>query len=111
MSRLLAYRPPLAAAALPEFLEWRALPGVESVVDGSYARSVSTSDGRGVVVLLRLDSAHAHVSLTVPGLDDAPLLAGFEQGARRLLDLDADPQAIDAGLAADPKLRSLVRRT
>ena len=42
--------------------------------------------------------------------DDVHLLAGVVQSARRLLDLDADPEAIDAALAADRAPLPLVRR-
>jgi len=111
LSLRLAYRPPLAWAPLLEFLERRAVPGVEQVADGTYSRSVRTGDRRGLVVRLTPRPAESLVSLGVGALDDVPLLAGIVQGARRLLDLDADPAAVDGGLGADPVLEPLVERT
>ncbi len=111
LSLRLAYRPPLAWAPLLEFLERRAVPGVEQVADGTYSRSVRTGDRCGLVVRLTPRPAESLVSLGVGALDDVPLLAGIVQGARRLLDLDADPAAVDGGLGADPVLEPLVERT
>jgi AraC family transcriptional regulator of adaptative response / DNA-3-methyladenine glycosylase II len=109
--RQLSYLRPLAADALLEFLEGRAIPGVESVADGSYARSVRTSDGRPALVSLRFESDAGSVSLTVDGLGEPERVDELEGGARRLLDLDADVAAIDRDLAHDPALGELVRRT
>jgi AraC family transcriptional regulator of adaptative response / DNA-3-methyladenine glycosylase II len=111
LSLRLAYRPPLAREALLDFLGRRAVPGVEQVDERGYARSVRTANGSGVVVRLEPRPDDAHVALSVEALGDVPALAGIVQGARRLLDLDADPSGIDAALGADPLLRPLVRRT
>jgi AraC family transcriptional regulator of adaptative response / DNA-3-methyladenine glycosylase II len=105
----LTFRPPLAFDALLEFLERRAVPGVEEVAGGVY-RSVVRADGRiGVVsaclspdgdaIVLELDEALADVA--------APVLAGVG----RVFDIDADPGTVDAALAADPRLRSSVAAT
>src|SRR5512147_52467 len=47
ISLRLAYRPPLHAAALLDFLAVRALPGVEEVRDGTYRRGVRLPHGAG----------------------------------------------------------------
>jgi AraC family transcriptional regulator of adaptative response / DNA-3-methyladenine glycosylase II len=111
LSVRLAYRPPLAWEPLLGFLRLRAVPGLEAVQGTDYARAVRTTDGAGRVVVLRPRPADGHVSLEVGDLGDVPLLAGIVQGARRLLDLDADPVGIDAALSADPVLKRLVHAT
>ncbi|NHW87680.1 DNA-3-methyladenine glycosylase 2, partial [Escherichia coli] len=47
----LAYRPPLHAAALLDFLARRALPGVDEVVDGTYRRGLRLPHGPAEVTL------------------------------------------------------------
>jgi AraC family transcriptional regulator of adaptative response / DNA-3-methyladenine glycosylase II len=102
----LPYRPPLAGEALIAFLALRATPGVEEVVGDVYRRVIAV-DGRTGVIAARLPPGCDEIELEV---DDAladviePVLAG----ARRIFDVDADAPAIDAALAADPRLRPLV---
>ncbi|MGK5443405.1 bifunctional transcriptional activator/DNA repair enzyme AdaA, partial [Micromonospora sp. URMC 105] len=96
----LAYRPPLHAAALLDFLALRALPGVEEVRDGTYRRGLRLPHGAAEVALT---PAAGHVSATLR-LADMRDLAPAVARCRRLLDLDADPQAVDETLAADPAL-------
>ncbi|MEU5787802.1 AlkA N-terminal domain-containing protein [Micromonospora purpureochromogenes] len=100
----LAYRPPLHAAALLDFLAVRALPGVEEVRDGTYRRGLRLPHG---VAEVALTPAAGHVSATLR-LADMRDLAPAVARCRRLLDLDADPQAIDETLAADPALAAAV---
>ncbi|WP_089021895.1 DNA-3-methyladenine glycosylase 2 family protein [Micromonospora coriariae] len=100
----LAYRPPLHARALLDFLSVRALPGVEEVRDGTYHRGLRLPHGAGEVALTPADG-HVAATLRLADLRDlAPAVAR----CRRLLDLDADPVAIDATLAADPALAPAV---
>ncbi|MFG1766194.1 DNA-3-methyladenine glycosylase 2 family protein [Micromonospora parva] len=96
----LAYRPPLHARALLDFLAVRALPGVEEVRDGTYHRGLRLPHGTGQVALTPADG---HVAATLR-LTDLRDLAPAVARCRRLLDLDADPVAIDATLAEDPAL-------
>ncbi|MEV1074293.1 DNA-3-methyladenine glycosylase 2 family protein [Micromonospora parva] len=100
----LAYRPPLHARALLDFLAVRALPGVEEVRDGTYHRGLRLPHGTGQVALTPADG---HVAATLR-LTDLRDLAPAVARCRRLLDLDADPVAIDATLAADPALAPVV---
>ncbi|MFG1872590.1 DNA-3-methyladenine glycosylase 2 family protein [Micromonospora arborensis] len=100
----LAYRPPLHAQALLDFLAVRALPGVDEVRDGTYHRGLRLPHGTGQVALTPADG-HVAATLRLVDLRDlAPAVAR----CRRLLDLDADPAAIDATLAADPALAPAV---
>ena len=100
----LTSRSPLASEDLLSFLGARAVPGVEQVAAGAYRRSVRTAAGSSVVTA-RLE--RDHVTLTVaPNVDTADL----REAARDAFDLDADTEAIDAVLTADPALRALVAR-
>ncbi|MEU9506807.1 AlkA N-terminal domain-containing protein [Micromonospora sp. NPDC048170] len=100
----LAYRPPLHAEALLDFLALRALPGVEEVRDGTYRRGLRLPHGPGEAALTPADG---HVTATLR-LTDMRDLAPAVARCRRLLDLDADPTAVDDTLAADPALARAV---
>ncbi|WP_412737446.1 DNA-3-methyladenine glycosylase 2 family protein [Krasilnikovia sp. MM14-A1259] len=100
----LAYRPPLHAAALLGFLAARALPGVEECDGTTYRRGLSLPHGAATATLIPADR---WVSATL-SLADVRDLAPAVSRCRRLLDLDADPAAVDATLAADPALHAAV---
>ncbi len=102
----LAYRPPLDAPVLLEFLAARALPGVEEVADGAYRRALRLPHGFGVAAIRPLPE-HVEATLRLADLRDlGPAVAR----CRRLFDLDADPTAVDAVLAADPALAAEVAK-
>jgi AraC family transcriptional regulator of adaptative response / DNA-3-methyladenine glycosylase II len=106
----LRHRAPLDAAGLLAFLGARAVPGVEAwgPASGAYRRVLALPHGPGVAQLVPSDAdAHIHCELRLSDLRD---LAAAVQRCRRLLDLDADPVAVDDALAADPLLQPLVRR-
>jgi AraC family transcriptional regulator, regulatory protein of adaptative response / DNA-3-methyladenine glycosylase II len=105
----LAYRPPLHAPALLEFLAARAIEGVEigAVEVGgarSYARAMALPHGVASAVLTPRDG---FVSATLR-LSDVRDLAPAVARCRRLLDLDADPVAVDGTLGEDPALAPAV---
>ncbi|MFD6755669.1 DNA-3-methyladenine glycosylase 2 family protein [Micromonospora gifhornensis] len=100
----LAYRPPLHAPALLEFLALRTLPGVDEVRDGTYRRGLRLPHGTGAVALTPADG---HVAATLR-LTDLRDLAPAVARCRHLLDLDADPVAVDQTLSADPALAAAV---
>ena len=111
----LAVPPPFAARRLLTFLGTRAVPGLEYVAARTYGRSVRTAGSAGARLELTVDREEPAVRLRVTGFggaagatDGAPAPADVEPAARRLFDVDADPQAIDAVLAADPALAPLV---
>jgi AraC family transcriptional regulator, regulatory protein of adaptative response / DNA-3-methyladenine glycosylase II len=103
----LPYRSPLALDDLFAYLAGRATPGVESVEGSTYKRTVNLPGAKGVVSLTREDSGQLRLEAR---LDSVAGLTGIVRRARHLLDLDADPVAIGAHLAADPKLRKLIER-
>jgi AraC family transcriptional regulator of adaptative response / DNA-3-methyladenine glycosylase II len=92
---------------LLEFLGARAVPGVESWDGETYERALSLPNGHGTVAATLADG---YVAATLR-LTDWRDLAPAVQRMRRLLDLDADPIAIDDALAGDGALAPLVTRT
>ncbi|MFO6451139.1 MULTISPECIES: DNA-3-methyladenine glycosylase 2 family protein [unclassified Aeromicrobium] len=101
----LALRPPFQGAALLDWFAPRAIEGVERVDGDTYARVLNLPHGVGAVELT-LHDARVSAELELTDLRD---LAPAVQRCRRLLDLDADPAAIDEALsAADPLLAGLV---
>lgn len=105
----LAHRAPLEPGNLFGHLAATAVPGVEEWRDGAYRRTLRLPRGTGVVALHpATDRAGAHVAATLR-LSDLRDLPAAVARCRRLLDLDADPTAVDDALAEDPALAPLVR--
>lgn len=106
--RRLDYRPPLDWDSLLEFLAPRAIPGVESIEDGAYRRTVHIGSKKGTVRVERMrdrNALRAEVSLSL-----ASVLLDVKARLRALFDLDAHPTAVAEHLARDPKMREFVRR-
>jgi len=101
----LAYRRPLPLADLLEFLGRRAVAGVEHYSAGRYRRTVPLPHGYAIVELF---DAGDHIGCRLE-LNDRRDLSAAEYRCRRLLDLDANPQAIEAVLATDPALRAVLK--
>jgi AraC family transcriptional regulator, regulatory protein of adaptative response / DNA-3-methyladenine glycosylase II len=102
----LPYRAPLNHSELFEFLGRRAVPGIEEVNGKKYRRTLRLPHSPAVV---ELEAVSDYVRCELWLGDERDLAAAVER-CRRLLDLDADPEAIDSVLAADSLLRPLVRR-
>ena len=99
----LPYREPFDPGIF-DFLAVRAIPGVEEGTPHSYARTLRLAHGDA---RFRVDydaAAPGRPLLLTIGAVDLRDLASLLSRVRRLLDLDADPVAIDAALAADPRL-------
>ncbi|MHB8417699.1 MAG: AlkA N-terminal domain-containing protein [Myxococcales bacterium] len=106
LSLRLSYRPPLDWPSLLDFLARRVIPGVEQVEGSTYRRTFRSSAGPAALEVRPAASGHA-LTLTVPREAGRDLQRLVRQ-ARRLFDLDADPQAIAAVLGESPRLaRSL----
>jgi len=101
----LVHREPYAARELLGFLAMRAIPGLEDGTDPGVHRRVLTTAHGPAVVTVTPGSGHVTARLHLPDLVD---LGGVVARLRRLLDLDADPTAVDAALAGDPPLVPLV---
>jgi AraC family transcriptional regulator of adaptative response / DNA-3-methyladenine glycosylase II len=102
----LTARPPLDLDGLWGYLAGRLVPGVEELVDGVYRRTLDLPRGAGIVSLRRAGGA-VDAELR---LDDLRDLAAAVQRCRRLLDLDADPVAVDERLGGDEVLAPLVAK-
>ena len=102
----LDYRPPHDFAALLAFFAKRAIPGVERVDDSGYER-VFALDGN--VGSLRVDKrSRGNVLDLEVDIGDGTLLAQIETRVRRMFDLDADIEAINAHLGARRHLKRSV---
>ncbi|MFI0732152.1 AlkA N-terminal domain-containing protein [Streptomyces sp. NPDC021225] len=100
----LPFRAPLCPDNLFGHLVATAVPGVEEWRGGAYRRTLRLPYGHGVVAL-RPEPDHIACQLSLTDMRD---LAGAISRCRRLLDLDADPTAVDELLRTDPDLAPLV---
>lgn len=101
----LGYRPPYDWDAILAFLRARAIPGIEAVSSGRYARTIAIGGEPGVLVV---EPAHANLlraTVCTPNLGSLPAIIAR---VRRVFDLAADPRAIGADLSQDPMLAPLV---
>jgi len=100
----LPFRRPLNPDNLFGHLAATAIPGVEEVQGRTYRRTLRLPGGPGVVALTPV-ADHVAARLTLTDVRD---LTSAIARCRWLLDLDADPVAIDERLAADAALLPLV---
>ncbi|GEL24483.1 putative 3-methyladenine DNA glycosylase AlkA [Pseudonocardia sulfidoxydans NBRC 16205] len=98
----LPHRPPFDAAGVLAFLRDRAIDGVEALDGTRYRRTLRLPHGPATVALDLPDGAR-HVTATLRPTDPRDLGPAVAR-LRRLLDLDADPVAVDEVLGADPAL-------
>ena len=102
----LPVRAPFAYEGLFGHLAASAVPGCEEVRDGAYRRTLRLPTGNGIV---SLEPTPDHVRCLLV-LDDVRDLPTAIARCRRLLDLDADPEAVVDALSADPDLAPLVAK-
>jgi AraC family transcriptional regulator, regulatory protein of adaptative response / DNA-3-methyladenine glycosylase II len=107
ISLRLPCRPPLDLAGLLRFLAARVIPGVEEYADGAYRRALTLPHGGAGIVTLQADMTQTHVRCQLR-LEDLRDLNTAVQRCRRLLDLDAGPQAVSDLLGQDQLLGPLV---
>lgn len=102
----LRYRPPYDWPAMLDHLGARAVLGVEDVADGAYRRTVS-DDGSVGTVEVRHEPARNSLAVTVrfPSVRALPAILAR---VRRVFDVGADIETIDAHLSLDPFLARLV---
>jgi len=101
----LSYRAPYDWGAMLAFLSLRAIPGVETVRDGVYARTIAIGAGRGMISVRTTDADKLSVTVRFPDLTALPAIIAR---VRRVFDLAADPVTIGAHLSQDPTLAPLV---
>ena len=101
----LGYRPPYDWQAMLSFLRTRAIPGVEAVTEGRYARTIALGEARGVLVVEPAAENCLRATVSFPDLRRLPAIIAR---VRRVFDLAADPVTIGAHLGQDPALAPLV---
>jgi AraC family transcriptional regulator of adaptative response / DNA-3-methyladenine glycosylase II len=104
----LSYRPPYDWAYVCEFLAARAIPEIEKVEAGRYARVVSTPHGPAVIQVRQIACEDA-LELRVSGANKAALLQ-LSTTARRVFDLAADPFSMLSAFKRNSRLQPLISR-
>jgi AraC family transcriptional regulator of adaptative response / DNA-3-methyladenine glycosylase II len=102
----LPYREPMTVSAVLDFLGAHAIAGLETYENGVFTRVFAAPGGPALVSL----SPGDQVVLCRVRLHDTRDLVSVVSRARRLLDLDADPLAVDHVLGSDPVLAPLVAK-
>ncbi|MFI6931212.1 AlkA N-terminal domain-containing protein [Streptomyces sp. NPDC050287] len=100
----LPFRAPLNPDNLFGHLVATAVPGVEEWRDGAYRRTLRLPYGHGIVALTPRPD---HIACRLTLSDPRDLTVAISR-CRRMLDLDADPVAVDDQLRTDPVLAPLV---
>jgi AraC family transcriptional regulator, regulatory protein of adaptative response / DNA-3-methyladenine glycosylase II len=104
----LDFRPPLAWDSLLTYLRTRAIPGVESVDETHYRRTVEIDDAQGWIAVSMSKSG---VALNVEMSQSlAPVIGAVIARVKQLFDLGAVPDAVSALLSQDAGLAGIVRR-
>jgi len=106
LSLRLPVRTPFAYEGVFGHLAAGAVPGCEEVRDGAFRRTLRLPSGYGVVSLTPQPD---HVACTLV-LEQVRDLSTAIARCRRLLDLDADPEAVIDVLGADADLRAVVAK-
>jgi AraC family transcriptional regulator of adaptative response / DNA-3-methyladenine glycosylase II len=102
----LPFRRPLLPDNLFGHLAATAVPGVEEWRDGAFRTTLRLPHGHGIAALSPTPD-HVACELTLTDLRD---LSFAVHRCRWLLDLDADPVAVDEALGQDDALADLVRK-
>jgi AraC family transcriptional regulator, regulatory protein of adaptative response / DNA-3-methyladenine glycosylase II len=104
----LRYRPPYDWTSMLGYLEARTIPGIEVVENGSYLRTVEVRGIAGSVEVKHLPRRQSlGVTIRFPDVRSFPAIV---TRVRRLFDVGADIETIDAHLSCDPLLAPLVAR-
>ncbi len=101
----LPFRPPYDWPGIVAVLKAHAIPGVEAVTEDAYARLITLGGHHGTVVVSPGGETHLTARIDFPALRFVPRIVAR---LRRIFDLGADPEPIDAVLAGDPGLAPMV---
>lgn len=104
----LRYRPPYDWPFMLAYLKARAIPGIETVTQDCYARTIDL-DGQFGTVEIRHEPAQSNLAATIrfPCVRALPAIIAR---IRRVFDLSADVATIGAHLSQDPRLAPLIAR-
>lgn len=108
LSVRLPFRKPFDWQAMLNFFSGRATPGVESVTNDSYYRTISVDGRHGVISVSPL--SESYLRLTLNSVDTRALFE-IVQRLREVFDLDAPIDQITTTLKKDKSLSSLIRKT
>lgn len=104
----LRYRPPYDWCSILQFLQKRAIPGIEIVEDGKYLRTVEIDKKVGSIEITHLpEQLSLGLKIRFPDVRSFPAIVAR---VRRLFDVGADIETIGKHLATDPCLAPLVAR-
>jgi AraC family transcriptional regulator, regulatory protein of adaptative response / DNA-3-methyladenine glycosylase II len=102
----LRYRPPYDWDSIIGYLRARAIPRLEVVESGSYLRTVQIDGFTGSIEVTHLPQKQSlSVTIHFPNVQSLPAIVAR---VRRLFDVGADIETIDAHLSTDPLLAPLV---
>jgi AraC family transcriptional regulator of adaptative response / DNA-3-methyladenine glycosylase II len=102
----LRYRPPYDWNSMLGYLRARAIAGVEMVADRTYLRTIGMDGFTGSVRVAHLPEKQSlRVTIRFPRVSSLPAIISR---VRRLFDLGADIETIDAHLSLDPLLAPFV---
>jgi len=104
LSLRLPFRKPFCPDNLFGHLAATAVPGVEEWRAGAYRRTIRLAHGHAIVALRPTPD---HVACQISLTDQRDLTSAISR-CRWMLDLDADPEAVDAVLSQDPAMAQLV---
>ncbi len=107
LSVRLPYRKPFDWQQLLAFAQGRAIPGVESVADSSYRRTVRVNGNVGIIEVRDVPAASS-LELRVHGVQTIDLFP-LVQKVREMFDLDAPVDAIRKVLVRDPFLKRCLK--
>jgi len=111
LSLRLAYRAPFNAEAIFAFLGDRAVPGIESWDGATYRRSLRLNHGNAAIAISAGAATPGHNAVMCTlRLDHVADAQAAVQRCRRMFDLDADPDTVEAHFADDQILAPLVRK-
>lgn len=111
----LGYRPPFDWPGLLAFFSARALAGVEQVIEGDtpeagiYQRSFEVDGQRGLL-RVRHQANKSRLEVEVLADGSGAVLFAIRAQLRKLFDLDADSEEIQAHLARDPLLKRVLKQ-
>ena len=104
----LPFTPPLEWDTMLEYFQSRAIPGVESVSDGTYRRTVVIDGHPGVIELSRGGEDHLLLVAHLPHWEG---LIHVVDRARRIFGLDIDLEEANDRLGRDADIGPLVRKS